>query len=309
MTAYYRIYLGKQNVFARECYEGGFIGVDFGLNLDLSGRLPSKYKEFNQEFIPILQSLEPGKSKGSAALACGMLWTVSKFLNIDDIVICPTGNNTYYVGKITGDYYHVPDGNLPHRRNVTWLPIEISRDDMSEPLANSARSIATVCDLTKYADEITRLIEPAQGVQIRTSDSSIENPAVFALETYLEDFLITNWASTSFGATHRIYEVDGEQQGRQLRTDTGPLDILAESLDGKELLVLELKKGQASDRVVGQILRYMSWVGEEIASEGQTVRGAIIALDDDLSIRRALSMVNGVDFYRYEVKFSLSKVQ
>jgi restriction system protein len=53
----------------------------------------------------------------------------------------------------------------------------------------------------------------------------------------------------------------------------------------------------------------MAWVKESITREDQSVRGIIIALDDDLRIRRALQMVNGVDFYRYEVKFSLNKVQ
>ena len=33
--------------------------------------------------------------------------------------------------------------------------------------------------------------------------------------------------------------------------------------------------------------------------------GVIIALDDDKRIRRALQIAQGIDFYRYEVKFSL----
>jgi restriction system protein len=73
------------------------------------------------------------------------------------------------------------------------------------------------------------------------------------------------------------------------------------------LLVVELKKGRASDAVVGQILRYMGFVSEELAEEGQTVRGAIIALEDDQRIRRALAMVPSVAFYRYQVSFKLVK--
>jgi restriction system protein len=69
--------------------------------------------------------------------------------------------------------------------------------------------------------------------------------------------------------------------------------------------VIELKKGRASDKVVGQILRYMGYVKEMLAEEGQTVKGAIIALEDDTRIRRALVMVPDVSFYRYEVSFKL----
>ena len=71
------------------------------------------------------------------------------------------------------------------------------------------------------------------------------------------------------------------------------------------LFVVELKRGRASDAVVGQIQRYMGYVLEEIAEDHQRVRGVIIALDDDKRIRRALQIAQGIDFYRYEVKFSL----
>jgi restriction system protein len=72
--------------------------------------------------------------------------------------------------------------------------------------------------------------------------------------------------------------------------------------------VLELKKGRASDAVVGQIQRYMGFMQEELANPGQTVRGVIIALDDDLRLRRALSVTSNTDFYRHEVNFTLNQV-
>lgn len=51
----------------------------------------------------------------------------------------------------------------------------------------------------------------------------------------------------------------------------------------------------------------MVYLIDEVAEEGQTVRGCIIALDDDLRIKRALRMAPYIDFYQYEVKFSLNK--
>ena len=79
------------------------------------------------------------------------------------------------------------------------------------------------------------------------------------------------------------------------------------SKDKKHLLVVELKKGRASDAVVGQTLRYMSYVQDELAEEGQTVQGAIIAHEDDPRIRRALAMTPSIVFYRYQVSFKLVK--
>ena len=139
-----------------------------------------------------------------------------------------------------------------------------------------------------------------------STDQSVENPTAFALEEHLEDFLVKNWEHTELGKEYDIYEEDGEK-GQQYQTDTGPLDILAISKDRKKLLVVELKKGRASDAVVGQTLRYMSYVQEVLAENGQTVNGAIIALEDDQRIRRALAMVNNIQFYRYQISFKLVK--
>ncbi len=63
---------------------------------------------------------------------------------------------------------------------------------------------------------------------------------------------------------------------------------MAISKDKATLLVVELKKGRASDAVVGQVLRYMGYIRELVAEPAQAVEGAIIASDDDNRIRRAL---------------------
>jgi len=70
---------------------------------------------------------------------------------------------------------------------------------------------------------------------------------------------------------------------------------------------VELKKGRVSDSVVGQIQRYMGYVQEELAEEGQKVKGVIIALEDDLRIKRALAVTNNIEFYKYQVSFRLFK--
>jgi restriction system protein len=72
--------------------------------------------------------------------------------------------------------------------------------------------------------------------------------------------------------------------------------------------VVELKKGRTSDVVVGQTLRYMGFVKNDLAVNGETVRGAVIALEDDLRLRNALSMVPSIDFFRYQIDFKLNSV-
>lgn len=307
MTSYYRLMLGKQSSFASECLSGAFIGVDFDIHEDLTGKLPDDWRPFNKQYIPVFMEATGGTSKVAAGLACANLWAVAKGMNVGDIVLSPDGTGTYHVGRVSGPYYYVPAGPLPHRRPVEWLHVTVQRADMSQELRRSTGSIGTVANITRYAPELESLMGGLPAPKLVASDPTVEDPTVFALEKHLEDFLVANWDATPLGATHSIFEIDGEKVGQQYPTDTGPIDILATSRKGDELLVVELKRGRASDSVVGQIQRYMGYVQEELAEAGQQVRGVIIALEDDLRTRRALAVAPNIDFYRYEVKFNLHK--
>jgi restriction system protein len=304
---YYRIMLGRKSVHAETCYQGQFIGADFGIKEDLTNKLPENWREFNKAFIPIYLSNRPDKSKVAAGLACGALHTVSKGIKKGDIVLCPNGSGSYMVGEVIGDYAHHPGEILPHRRKVQWIPETIERSDMSQALQNSTGSIGTVSNITKHTAEIEQLLAGNTPATLITTDETVEDPSVFALEKHLEEFLVHNWSHTVLGQDYEIFEDEGELVGQQYPSDTGPIDILAISKDKKELLVVELKKGRASDVVIGQTQRYMGYVLEELAENDQNVRGVIIALEDDLRLRRALKVAPNIDFYRYQVSFKLFK--
>jgi len=304
MKNYYRVMLGRKSIYAAECFAGNFIGTDFGIDQDLTNKLPEEWRAFNQKFIPIYLAKHPDKTKIGAGLACGALWTVSKGIKKGDIVLCPDGSGQYRVGEVSGDYTYEAGKVLFHRRPVQWLSVSIDRAAMSEALQNSTGSIGTVSDISRYHEEIEKLIGGVSAPKLISTDETVEDPSAFALEEHLEDFLVKNWAQTELGKEYDIYEEDGEK-AQQYQTDTGPLDILAISKDKKRLLVVELKKGRASDAVVGQTLRYMSFVQEILAEKDQTVQGIIIALEEDPRIRRALAMVSNVRFCRYQVNFKL----
>ena len=294
--------LGQKSAFAEQCFKENYIGVNFGINEDLTPNLTEVWRDFNDRYVPIYLKNHPDKNKITAGISCGFLITVAKAMKIGDIVLCPDGSNTYHLGEISGDYYYKPGTDLPHRRPVKWLDKTISRSAMSIELKRSTGSIGTVCDITKYSSELETLI--GKDPVLITNDPTIEDPSNFAMESHLEDFLIENWAQTDIGKDFDVFE-DGI--GQQFKTDAGIIDILAVSKDQKQLLVIELKKGRASDIVVGQILRYMGYVKEELAEDNQTVKGIIIALEDDNRIRLALKMVNNIEFYRYQVSFKLVK--
>ncbi|MFH7410999.1 endonuclease NucS domain-containing protein [Acinetobacter variabilis] len=305
--SYYRIMAGAKSVFAQEFLEGGFIAANWNIDQDLTHDLPDDWREFNHRFIPVYLEALPEKTKISAGLACGMLHTICKGIKQGDIILTPRGDGHYLVGKVISDYYYVPSGELSHRRKVEWFEQTLPRELMSQELKNSSRSVGTVCNLTKYAEELKTLIDGKEMVEHLEPDEVLEDPTAFALEKHLEHFLVENWSKTELGATYDIYIEEGQLVGQQYPSDTGPIDILAISKDKKTLLVVELKRGRASDRVVGQIQRYMGYVKDELAEADQQVKGVIIALEDDLRIRRALSVAQNIEFYRYQLSFKLNK--
>jgi restriction system protein len=305
MKNYYRVMLGRKSAYAAQCFAEGFIGTDFGIHEDLSRKLPDEWRTFNKQFIPVVLANNRNKTKIGAGLACGALWTVSKGIRKGDFVLSPDGAGAYRVGEVLGDYYYADGQILPHRRKVRWLEMTLARSIMSEALQNSVGVIGTVRNITDYHDEIERLLLDAQPA-MRT-DPGIEDPVAFAMEKHLEAFLVANWSQTILSKDFSIYEEDGEPVGQQYATDAGPIDILAISKDKKRLIVVELKRGRASDVVVGQVLRYMGFVKEQIAEDDQTVEGAIIALEDDQKLRWALLSVPSISFYRYQISFKLMK--
>ncbi|BDD86070.1 endonuclease NucS domain-containing protein [Desulfofustis limnaeus] len=308
MRSYYRVMLGQKSIHAPECFTGNFIGADFEIPQDLKNDLPEDWRTFNKQFIPIYLGSHPDKTKIGAGLACGGLWTVSKGIKKGDIVLCPDGLGQYRVGEVNGDYFYAPGEILPHRRPVIWRETLVNRAAMSPALKNSTGSIGTVSNISGHDAEIEELLGPSTKPILISTDETVEDASSFALEQHLEDFLVQNWAQTELGKEYDIFEEEGVKVGQQYLTDTGPLDILAIKKDKTELLVVELKKGRASDVVVGQTLRYMGFVKEELAEAGQSVRGVIIALEEDNRIRRALAMTPLIVFYRYQISFKLLKV-
>lgn len=304
----YRLMLGAGSVYAQECFAGSFVGSDFEIAQDLTGQFGDSLSAFNQRFIPVFLSSQPQKSRVAAGLACGTLWRLGKGITPDDLLLCPDGQGHYHAAQVTGGYVYCLGEILPHRRPVRWLGKTIDRASMSDALRHSAGAISTLVDISIHQPEIQQFLgQQSTPVTLQPAVTTLDALAEFAMEKHLEDFLVQNWAKTPMGAVYEIYSENGNLVGQQYPTDTGPIDILAISKDEKTLLVVELKKGRANDVAVGQILRYMGYVREVLAEKDQSVKGVIIAAEDDPRLRRALVMTPEISFYRYQISFKLHK--
>lgn len=130
--------------------------------------------------------------------------------------------------------------------------------------------------------------------------------ASFYMEKELENFLIANWDKTELSKEYELIEENGDLISQQFRTDIGIIDILVQDKKTKQLVVIELKRRQTSDDTIGQILRYMGWL-EEHKSNGQSVKGIIIASKYDKKLYYALKRTKDIQVYNYKINFSLTE--
>lgn len=135
---------------------------------------------------------------------------------------------------------------------------------------------------------------------------STDEDMEFALEKYLEDFMVDNWDKIDFGEKLSLFEDENRNLGKQYYTDeAGYIDILAKDREGN-FVVIELKKGRKNDEVVGQVLRYIGWVRRNLAKANEKVRGTIIVRERDPKLEYALQEIGDkVSVKIYSVSFKL----
>ena len=91
---------------------------------------------------------------------------------------------------------------------------------------------------------------------------------------------------------------------RQVTTDVGRIDILAEDKDGTRV-VIEVKVGEAKDAAIGQVARYMGWYS---TTENQSPRGILIAAEFPDPVRYAATAIPNLSLITYRVQFSFEEV-
>ena len=72
--------------------------------------------------------------------------------------------------------------------------------------------------------------------------------------------------------------------------------------------MLELKVSKGYDPVVGQLLRYVNWVRQNLADSGQRVRGVIVCRTISNDLRLACATIKDVELFEYQLSVSVTKV-
>jgi hypothetical protein len=142
------------------------------------------------------------------------------------------------------------------------------------------------------------------------SDSSQSGVYVITpgLESRLEEFIESNLGRIGrekFGRDLVLFQDEEGVSGRQYTTPIGRIDLLTVDKEGKTWVVFELKRDNAGDSVVGQILRYVEWVKANKAKEDEQVHGVIIAAGSDKGLEYSLRALPDISLYTYTLGFDL----
>jgi len=129
--------------------------------------------------------------------------------------------------------------------------------------------------------------------------AEVEGPEfALSLERDLQRYLISNLSALEEGL--QLY-VDWDGKGYEVDTEIGRMDLLCVDND-RNLVVVELKAGEASVETFGQISTYMGFARKNL-SRGWTVRGIIVASNFDEKIKAAASLIPELILRKYSVKF------
>jgi len=243
------------------------------------------------------------------------LWRFYNEMLPGDTVIARRGTKKIIgIGTVTGDpFYDREKGkkrvaDLTDEAYANFIPVRWNEKEIAfDKIVFSFYTIYEIPDERYHEIVEGSGRDPTKGTGVVTEQST-----AFRLEKYLEDFIVTNFERI-FAGKWKLYEDPEGNPGRQYRAisdssqSIGRIDILAQSANLNSYLVIELKRGRGSDEVVGQILRYMGWVKDNLCKKEDNVEGLIICKDVDERLTYALRMIQDiVQVKHYSIDFQLN---
>ncbi len=216
---------------------------------------------------------------------------------------------------------HAPEGMDPYDKKInsqTWRRVLRRNGWGDEETDTEVRLMFPLADWEEHPETTSAIALDHEGEsEVETpsgfppnEEDHVETPNAFALEQHLRDYIAKDIRKISFnGGNLKLFQDKNGRQGIEYPTDSGRIDILAVSTDDdQEFFVIELKLSRGSDQAIGQLMRYMMWVEDNIA-HGKNVNGIIVAQAIDDKLRSAARMISSrVQLYEYRLSFDLNLV-
>ncbi len=190
--------------------------------------------------------------------------------------------------KLALEKYNVNDSSLYSSRTISFLTYGVILEKIKEFLN---------FELYDWINMFLWMYETT--TEGENGDQSPDDLYItLELEKDLRKFLAKNPSAIEQG----LSLVEG---GEEYQTDAGNIDLLLKDTE-RNYVVVELKRAGTGDKVMGQILRYIGWVQENLSEK---VRGIIVLGEPHDKLDYALKPVSSfVQVKYYRVKFEVSDV-
>ncbi len=139
--------------------------------------------------------------------------------------------------------------------------------------------------ITAMTKEDSIMVEVAHRVYARLGFGEADDN-IMILEKGLEEAIKPNLGQLGLRLAGK-----GIQQQFRMGLGVGQSDLVCQD-ENDDLVVIEIKKGMTSDQALGQLMRYVGWLQENVAVKGQKVNGWIVAGDYDEQLRLAAKAAN-----------------
>lgn len=148
--------------------------------------------------------------------------------------------------------------------------------------------------------------EKAEPIVITSKDEPKEEQIFEALEVqHYQTLLHRNFHRLLPNLKYFDEEGQVPKNGQYDTQTVGIMDMLCIDENGN-FVVIEIKR-QATDKTIGQILRYMGWTKEELCKDGQTVSGIIVAERKDIYLEFAMKIIPTVNFLKLGLTITLDE--
>jgi len=263
------------------------------------------------QLLELVGRTYPHYSPAAAKLSCRMLHKFYHSVQPGDIVIARRGTKKLAaIGTVKRAAYHDPNKTLdvygPGQGYSNHLDVQWEDAPRDKAFATIVFSMQTIYEIPEEKFRAFTEVDVSEIGQTAIVEEGVQDQAEFVLEKYLEDFIVSNFDAIFKKKLVLFSDPDEGSLGQQFDTESvGVIDILAQDRNSNAFVVIELKKGRESDKVVGQVLRYMGWVAENLCQPSQEVFGIIICKEPDARLLYALKMVKNISVKYYRVDFRL----
>ncbi len=265
--------------------------------------------EYDQEKLKsAYEKLNPNAPSRTVTRTVNMLWNFYHEIARGDIVVARRGTKRIAaVGVVENTAYFDSTKNQDLFEHCSFIDIHWCDSPRDKGFDRVAFGIQTLYEIEE--NEGKALIggdEEGISIDETIEEGTIKDHKRFILEKYLEEFIVSNFDTIFSGRLVLFRDEQGKMVGRQYRVDVGIIDILATEPATNSIVVIELKKGRESDVVVGQILRYIGWIAENLCTRGQRAKGMIICEGADDRLYYAIKATQNIETKYYQIDFKLS---